>query len=238
MKILLLSDIHANYPALKAIINYFSEEHFDAIYNCGDSLVYGPFPNETLRWLKENNVHSIVGNTDRKVIKLIKGKTFKKPSKEEKRIMYDWTANQLTSSSKAYLLTLKKSKQIHLADRTIGIFHGSPEHPNEFLFPDTSTKRFEELAAFCQNDIILFGHSHTAFHKKVKNTHFINPGSVGRMFDSNPEASCSILTIDKAHINIKFHRVPWQISKTIEALKYHKLPAIYQSMYTLGRKLN
>ena len=104
MKILLISDIHANYPALKAVVDYFSGEHFDTICNCGDSLVYGPFPNETLSWLEANNVHSIVGNTDRKVIKLIKGKTFKKPSKEEKRIMYDWTADQLTSSSKKYLL--------------------------------------------------------------------------------------------------------------------------------------
>jgi predicted phosphodiesterase len=72
MKILLLSDIHGNFPALAAIINFFEDTSFTAICNCGDSLVYAPFPNETLHWLQNNNVRSILGNTDRKVKKLHK----------------------------------------------------------------------------------------------------------------------------------------------------------------------
>ena len=238
MKILLISDIHANYPALQAVIQYFSGVTFEAIFNCGDSLVYGPFPNETLTWLKTNKVYSIVGNTDRKIIKLIKGKTFKKPSKKEKRLMYDWTAAQLTPSSKKHILSLKKTIQLNVADQSIGIFHGSPEHPDEFLFPDTDVNRFKELAHFCPDNIIVFGHSHTPFYKKINHTHFVNPGSVGRMFDSNPEASCAILIIRKGCIEVRFYRIPWPIFETNEALQKHKLPAIYQDMYTLGRKLN
>ena len=142
MKILLISDIHGNFPALKACIEYFSEITFDTIYNCGDSLVYGPFPNQTLHWLKTNKVPSILGNTDKKVIKLLKGKTFKKPRMEEKRIMYTWTADQLDSSARKYILSLNNSITLSISGHTIGLFHGSPERPHEFLFPDTSQQRF------------------------------------------------------------------------------------------------
>lgn len=238
MKVLLLSDIHANFPALEAVIKFFSGTSFDAICNCGDSLVYAPFPNETLHWLQDNKVHSIVGNTDRKVRKLLKGKSFKKPRKEEKRIMYNWTADQLDPATRNYILSLKKSKHISIADLSIGLYHGSPECPDEFLFPDTAPERFSALAESSQCDIILIGHSHTPFHKQVNNTHFINPGSVGRMFDSNPAASCALLSIKNKTIEIQFFRIPWPIERTVHALQKHKLPAIYQAMFIMGKKLN
>lgn len=237
-KILLLSDIHANFPALEAVIRYFSETSFDAICNCGDSLVYAPFPNETLKWLETNKVYSIIGNTDRKVRKLLTGKTFKKPGKFEKRIMYSWTAEQLTPSAARYILSLKKSRQLAVENHSVCLFHGSPENPDEFLFPNTSSARFSALAELCPCNIILCGHSHTAFHRRVANSHFINPGSVGRMFDSNPAASCAVITIKGDSVTTRFHRIPWPIEETIRALKKHNLPDIYGTMYTLGKKLN
>ena len=238
MKILLLSDIHANFPALEACLKAFSGVTFDAICNCGDSLVYGPFPNQTLHWLKANNAYSIIGNTDKKIIKLLKGKTFKKPNKEEKRVMYTWTAEQLDYPAKKYLLSLTKSFTFTLADQSIALFHGSPAHPNEFLFPDTSNVRFTELAATYFFNIIVTGHSHTPYHKKISNTHFINPGSVGRMFDANPAASCAVLTIHNKTIHVNHHRIPYPVEQTIQSLKENNLPEIYQSMYRLGKKLN
>jgi len=200
--------------------------------------VYGPFPNQTLHWLQTHQVHSIIGNTDKKVIKLLKGKSFKKPKKEEKRVMYTWTAKQLDSSAKQYLLSLGKSDTIPLGDHTISLFHGSPEQENEFLFPDTPLHRFEELALTCSSNIIITGHSHTPYHLKVGKTHFVNPGSVGRMFDANPDASCAILTITDKDIDVQHYRVPYLIIDTIQALQKNKLPQIYQDMYRLGKKLN
>lgn len=237
-KILLLSDIHANFPALEAIALFFSGTRFDAIFNCGDSLVYAPFPNETLDWLETNDVQSIVGNTDWKVRKLLTGKTFKKPRKIEKRIMYTWTAEHLTAAAAKYILSLKRTRQLTVENHEICLFHGSPDNPNEFLFPETDPARFSALSKLCPCDIILCGHSHTAFHKRVNNIHFINPGSVGRMFDSNPAASCAVLTIIGETVSTRFHRISWPIEQMIQALKKHKLPDIYQSMYTLGKKLN
>ena len=237
-KLLLLSDIHANYPALEAVVHSFSGVNFDAICNCGDSLVYAPFPNETIAWLEKNKVHSIVGNTDRKVRKLLTGKTFKKPRMPEKRIMYTWTAEHLTSSAKKYIFSLKKSKQLCISNRKICLFHGSPADPDEFLFPNTASERFTMLAKSSPCNIIFCGHSHTPFHRQVGNSHFINPGSVGRMFDSNPAASCAVVTINEESVTTSFFRIPWSTEKMIQALKRYQLPGIYQRMYTLGRKLN
>jgi len=58
------------------------------------------------------------------------------------------------------------------------------------------------------------------------------------MFDSNPEASCAVLTLDDNTVDVDFFRIQWPIQQTILALKSHNLPEIYQTMYKLGRKLN
>ncbi|RUM40356.1 MAG: metallophosphoesterase [Desulfocapsa sp.] len=238
MLILLLSDVHANFPALQAVLKYFSFTSFDLICNCGDSLVYGPFPNETLHWMQQNAGYSILGNTDRKVKKVLRGKTFNKPGKVEKRVMYTWTADQLDKKSKHYLLSQKKTASFSLPSISLRLFHGSPDHPNEFLFPNTPLLRFQELALSHPDTIIITGHSHTPYHKQLGSTHFINPGSVGRMFDSNPDASCAILQIKNSVVSVKHFRVKYDIARTVTGLASAGLPEIYQLMYLSGRKLN
>ena len=74
-KILLLGDIHANYPALKAIEKYINPARFDCIINTGDLTVYGPFPNETIQWFRDREKGiSILGNTDQRVLRILKGR--------------------------------------------------------------------------------------------------------------------------------------------------------------------
>ena len=68
-KILLLGDVHANYPALKAIGQYTKPDRFDRIINTGDFTVYSTFPNETIQWFrKRKKTICILGNTDRKIL--------------------------------------------------------------------------------------------------------------------------------------------------------------------------
>jgi predicted phosphodiesterase len=87
-KILLLGDIHANYPALKAIGQFIKPNRFDRIVNTGDFTVYSTFPNETIQWFRERKrTICILGNTDRKILRILKGKKLKKPKKNEKRVI-------------------------------------------------------------------------------------------------------------------------------------------------------
>ena len=84
-RILLLGDIHANYPALKAIGKYIKPDRFDRIVNTGDFTVYSTFPNETIRWFrKRKNAICILGNTDRRILRILNGKKLKKPKKKRK----------------------------------------------------------------------------------------------------------------------------------------------------------
>lgn len=244
--ILLLSDIHGNFPALRAVEHFFAPRAFDGIINCGDSIVYAPFPNEVLAWLAENEAVSILGNTDKKVMRLLNNETFIKPRTFEKRIMYTSTAVSLNKASKDYLFSLpqKTTFTLNAASGTeqstvqIGVFHGSPAHPNEFLFPDTPKSRFHELAQEFPMQLIVTGHSHTPYHKRVGTTHFINPGSVGRMFDGDPRASCAILSLKKHKVTVEHFRIPYPIELVTQRLKEEHLPKIYRKMYRKGKKLN
>ncbi|WP_457575406.1 metallophosphoesterase family protein [Desulfomarina sp.] len=239
MKILLLSDIHANFPALKAVADSLNMGEFDTIVNAGDSIVYGPFPNQTLSWLQQYRTLSILGNTDKKVLKLLKGKTFKKPVNPEKRIMYTWTADSLAEKPADYLQSLPKSLNIVFKrENPAAIFHGSPAAHHEFLFQNTPDRRFLELAEKCGKKIIITGHSHTPYYKFLGNVHFINPGSVGRMFDGDPRASFAVMTLSGPEVRVTHHRIPYDITETTDALARAKLPGIYSQMFLSGRKLN
>lgn len=246
-RILLISDIHGNYPALAGVHAYVKEHQFDAIINCGDSLVYAPFPNEVLDWLRQHKALSILGNTDKKVIKLLQNSAFKKPGKQEKRIMYTTTASLLTNNNANFLQSFKKksSLTLQLEDKSyknrqisIGIFHGSPAAHHEFLFATTASARFEELATTCSTNIVVTGHSHTPYHKEIGGVHFINPGSVGRMFDGNPASSCAILEIGMNRISVEHYRIPYDIETLTREISRQGLPDIYCQMYRLGCKLN
>lgn len=238
MKILLISDIHANFPALEAIDRRVGAETFDLIINGGDSVVYATYPNETLDWLREHQAVSILGNTDIKVLKLLEGKTFKKPKKAEKRIMYTWTAERLTPENGRYLAGIPTRIELNREGYRIGIFHGSPANDTEHLFSDTPTYRFQELTRKTTSNIVITGHSHSPYHKKINNVHFINPGSVGRMFDKNPEAAYAVLELTEARIQVDLRRCPYDIDRVVRGLRDNLLPPIYEDMFRLGRKLN
>lgn len=238
MKILLLSDIHGNYPALEAVSRLVEPLGCEQIVNCGDTTVYAPFPNETIDWLRRRAVFSIRGNTDDKVIKLLKGKKFRKPSKPEKRIMYTSTAAILSTVNRDYLLELKKKKLLSIDGTSLGLFHGSPAVHEEFLFADTPDKRFRELAALTSCEVVVTGHSHSPYHKHVGGVHFINPGSVGRMFDGRPEASFAVLELTQGKITVTHHRCPYDVEAVVQALKHHRLPSVYAEMFRTATKRN
>lgn len=237
MRILLISDIHCNFPALEAVAKAANPSHFDLICNCGDAIVYAPFPNECIRWLRKNRAISILGNTDRKVLMLAKGKPLQKPSKPEKRIMYTWTLDVLKKKNLAYLEKLKTHEIIRAEAMDVCLYHGSPEDPDEFLFHTTDEDRFRALAKKAGQQVICVGHSHTPFYKQFEDVHFINPGSIGRMFDGNPAASYAVLEIKKKKIKVSHHRIPYNINKLKKALRRNQLPEVYCTMYEKGQKL-
>ena len=238
-KLLLLGDIHANYPALKAILNYIQPDRFDWIINTGDFTVYSTFPNETIKWFRERkNAICILGNTDRLILRILKGKKLKKPKKEEKRVMYFWTSKNMHSENITYLKSLPQKTDLTLGHIRIGVFHGTSDDPDEELYPSAPERRFHELAKDSPYQVQIMGHSHVPFYKVVDGVHFINTGSVGRMFDGDPRASFAILKISSGKIAVEHFRIPYPVQKVIEGLSNHHLPDVYAKMFRIGKKLN
>ena len=238
-RILLLGDIHANYPALKAIGQYIKPDRFDRIINTGDFTVYSTFPNKTIQWFrKRKKTICILGNTDRKILRILNGKKLKKPKKEEKRVMYFWTSENLHSENITYLKSLPEQTDFTVGGLRIGIFHGTLEDPDEELFPSAPESRFQQLAKDSAYQVQIMGHSHVPYYKIVDGVHFINPGSVGRMFDGDPRTSFAILKVSSGKIAVEHFRIPYAVEEVVMGLKEQKLPNIYAKMFRIGKKLN
>ncbi len=238
-KILLLGDIHANYPALKAIGKYIKPDRFDWIVNTGDFTVYSTFPNETIKWFrKRKKAVCILGNTDLRVLRILRGKKLKKPAKEEKRVMYFWTAENLHPENITYLKSLPEQTDFTVGGFRIGIFHGTLEDPDEELSPSAPESRFQQLARDSTFQVHIMGHSHVPYYKIVDGVHFINSGSVGRMFDGDPRASFAILKVASGKLAVEHFRIPYAVEEVVKDLKKQHLPNIYAKMFRVGKKLN
>ena len=238
-KILILGDIHANYPALKAIQTYIRPDRFDRIVNTGDFTVYSTFPNETIQWFrKRKKTICILGNTDRRVLRILNGKQLKKPRKKEKRVMYFWTSENLLPENVKYLKSLPEQTDFTIGPIRIGVFHGTCDDADEELFPDAPEARFRKLAKGSPCQIHIMGHSHVPYYKVAGGVHFINPGSAGRMFDGDPRASFAILKISSEKIGVEHFRIPYPVKEVVNSLKKNRLPNIYTKMFQIGKKLN
>ena len=181
---------------------------------------------------------SILGNTDKRVLNILKGKKLKRPKKEEKRIMYFWTSENLLPENADYLKSLPGKRDLTIGNVRIGIFHGTFDDEDEMLFPDAPLSRFRKLARNSACQVHIMGHSHVPYYKCVDGVHFINPGSVGRMFDGDPRASFAILKVYSKKITTEHFRIPYPVDKVVKGLKKSGLPAIYEKMYRKGKKLN
>lgn len=238
-KILVLGDIHANYPALKAIQSYVRAYRFDRIINTGDFTVYSTFPNETIQWFRKRKKSvCILGNTDRRILRILKGKKLKRPKKEEKRVMYFWTSENLLPENVKYLKSLPRQADFTIGNLHVGVFHGTLDDKDETLFPSTPETRFRELAKSPRYQVHIMGHSHTPYYKMIDGVHFINPGSAGRMFDGDPRVSFAILKVYSGKIDVEHFRIPYPVEVVVKGLKKNGLPDIYAEMYRAGKKLN
>jgi hypothetical protein len=98
--------------------------------------------------------------------------------------------------------------------------------------------RFQELAQDSPYQIQVMGSSHVPYYKIINKVHFINPGSVGRMFDGDPRASFAVPRISWAGIAVEHFRGPYPVGDVVEGLKKHRPPDIYAKMFRMGKKLN
>lgn len=238
MKVALIGDVHGNLPALEAVLAHARDHHVEALWNVGDFVGYGPFPEEVVQRLRAEQALSVVGNYDLKALQAGARKGGAKKSRvQEKGLAFRWAYEHLSKASRAYLRDLPKEIRLQIAARRILLVHGSPASVKEHLGPETPAERLQELALTADADVIICGHSHQPFKRKVAGVWFINPGSVGRPDDGDPSAGYAILQVTAKRLRVDFYRVPYDVARMVEAIRAHELPEAFVQMVVQGRPL-
>jgi putative phosphoesterase len=239
MKIALIGDVHANLPALEAVLTHALKMNVKAIWNVGDFVGYGAYPNEVVKILREIGAISIIGNYDSKVLRVkIKEKEWGMKKIPEKWLAFQWAYENLSSENRIYMSSLPEKRHIHQKGWHIQMTHGSPATSEEHLGPDTSDERLYELVRLSHASIILCGHSHQPFTRWIDGAVFINPGSVGRPDDGDARASYAIIKLKKKMLDVSHYRVDYDVERAAQAIRDNCLPEEFAQMILQGRSLD
>jgi predicted phosphodiesterase len=235
MRYALLSDIHANLPALRAVFaDIDNRANIDAIYHLGDLTGYAPWPNEVVELLRERRIPGIAGNYDSTVATDYKhcGCRADSPREEElSHLSYEWTRSHVTPETKEYLASLPFRVDIrplggHVSGPTITLIHGNQTLNTVYISEDRPDSFLEKMARDIgarAGDIIAFGHTHKPWQRVVGGIQFINTGSVGRPKDGDWRACYVLLLVEASGSRIEFVRVPYDVDEAADAIRVSDL---------------
>ena len=193
MKIALFSDIHANLPALDAVLADIDSRQPDAVYCLGDLVGYNIWPNEVIRTVRKRGIPTIAGNYDYGIGRSSEdcGCAYKEEQeKANGKVSIAYTNAQVGDDERQYLRSLPTHIRVefelgndgsrsagagrppeHLWQQqtpfTLLLVHGSPRRVNEYLFEDRGDRSLGRVIEGAGADVLCFGHTHKPFHKVV-----------------------------------------------------------------------
>ncbi len=235
----LISDVHANLPALEIVLAELDVRGVDGIFNAGDLVCYGPSPNEVIHLLREREIVSIYGNRDREVYEFpLRYEKYKQNLHPLKFRAYEWTYNELTKENLQYLKSLPEQVSVGVNSHKLLMVHDRihPQMPQPK--PNNPNAQFEEIAASVEEDIIVFGHTHIPFVRQVAGKLFVNTGSVGRPGDGDIRAGYVVLEISEGRTAARIKRVGYDVDRTVKTIYESDLPDEFALMFQQGRKLD
>ncbi len=239
MKIALIGDVHANLPALEAVLEHALEQGVQAVWNIGDFVGYNAFPEEVVSLLRyRENTVSIIGNYDQKVLQAEKKQKKWAGKKDPRKAQaFLWAYQQLSKESREFLRKLPEQRDLFVEGWLVLLAHGSPASVDEHLLPDTPEERLRELSGMTRAQIIVVGHTHQPFVRTVGDTVFINTGSVGRPDDGDPRATYAILSVEPEGHHCEHFRIAYDVERAAQAILDRGQPAEFADMIRQGRSL-
>ena len=242
----LISDIHANLPALRAVLADIDQKRDVAsIYHLGDLTGYAPWPDEVVTLLRQRGIPGIAGNYDSTVATGYKhcGCRAENAREEElAHVSFEWTGARVTAETKKYLASLPFRMDIrpfggHVPGATISLVHGNQTLNTVYVTEDRPDSFLEKMAAGIgarSDDIICFGHTHRPWQRVVEGVRFINCGSVGRPKDGDWRACYALLSIDAGGARAEFVRVAYEVEETARAVTVAGLPTEFAEVLRSG----
>jgi len=247
MRYALISDIHANLPALQAVLRDIDGRDVDATYHLGDLVGYAPWPNETVELLRAAVITGIAGNYDSTVGTDYKhcGCRYEDPKQEEQsHLSFEWTKLRTSPDAKRYLAGLPFRLDLkplggHAAGPTVILVHGTPTLNTLYWTedrPDSFCLKMAHQAGATQGDVVAFGHTHKPWHREVEGIHFVNTGSVGRPKDGDWRAGYALLDIGDGPTRVEFVRVAYDLDAAVRAILASDLPHDFAESLRSGGK--
>jgi predicted phosphodiesterase len=212
MRIAVMGDIHANLPALNAVLDDVARIGADAAYCTGDVVGRGPHPNEVTDLLRRLEIPTIQGNWDEAVgmDREQTGAAWATVDAEvEGTASMRWTAEVMTDENRAWLRQLPASLRVTISGRSMYLFHGSPIRQGEYLWSERPSRVFSRIASDEADDVFCFGHTHEAWHRVVGQAHFVASGSVGCGVDGDARARYAVIYIGEPDIAVGFRAVDY-----------------------------
>jgi putative phosphoesterase len=219
MRILLVADIHGNWPALQAI----NEPH-DVCLCLGDLVDYGLEPAPCIEWVRQHARYTVRGNHDHGVaqnVTVFGRNGFKFLSGVTRAL----TRERLSADDVRFLSRLPVSRMVTLNETRFLLVHASPRDPLDEYAPaevDFWTRRLQNVDA----DFICVGHTHLPYVLEVGDKLVINPGSVGQSRDGDPRAAYAVIEDYK----VELKRVEYPIEDAVRPVQESSLPDLAKEM--------
>ncbi|MBY0523716.1 MAG: metallophosphatase family protein [Gemmataceae bacterium] len=213
MRILLVADIHSNWPALQAI----NEPH-DLCLCLGDVVDYGLEPAPCIDWVRQRAGHAVRGNHDHGAAQnvVIHGQSGFRYLTGVTRPL---TRQLLSPTDRRFLAELPVTKHVTLDTMRFLLVHATPRDPlDEYAMPDVEQwgKRLEHVDA----DVVCVGHTHVPYVLEIGSKLVINPGSVGLPRDGDPRLSYAVMEGRK----VELKRVEYPVETTVQTIQKSTLP--------------
>lgn len=236
-RVAIFSDVHANLPALEAVLADMDTRGLAERYCLGDLVGYATFPNEVIESIRQLEVPCIMGNYDQGVGNSSDdcGCAYKDARSEALgKLSIAWSNAHTTEENKAYLRSLVDRIPLELGALKVMLVHGSPRRINEYLYEDRPDASLERLLDMVGADVLVCGHTHIPYHRVLPSgRHIINEGSVGKPKDGDPRACYVILDAGASgkELSVEFVRVPYEIERAALAIEETRPPDLMPHEY-------
>ncbi|HEU5357991.1 MAG TPA: metallophosphoesterase family protein [Gemmatimonadales bacterium] len=246
MRYALIADIHANLPALEAVlVDLDTRKVVDATYHLGDLVGYAPWPNEVVETLRKRGIAGVAGNYDSTVGSDHKhcGCQYEDPRQEElSHLSYAWTRAHVAAETRRFLAGLPFRLDLrplggHVAGPRLILVHGAPTLNTLYWTEgrdDDFARKMIGLVGAAAGDVIAFGHTHLPWHRAVDGVHLVNAGSVGRPKDGDWRAGYVTVGFDGAGIDVEFRRVEYDVARADAAIRASGLPGDFADFLRRG----